>query len=123
MNRMSGKETSKPVNDSSSPGSYPGSLSPHLDTVENVLNVFNLDPIWGLSKDDVNAAFGRNGPNLLKPPKRPSRLAILTRQIMNAMTIVLIAAMAVSFGTMDWIAAGFILLLVIINVSVGFTRV
>lgn len=39
------------------------------------------------------------------------------------MTIVLLAAMAVSFGTQDWIAAGVIAALVILNVSVGFSQV
>lgn len=38
------------------------------------------------------------------------------------MTLVLIAAMAVSFGTQDWIEAGVIAALVILNVTVGFTQ-
>lgn len=38
------------------------------------------------------------------------------------MTIVLIASMAVSFGTQDWIAGAVILALVILNVTVGFTQ-
>jgi magnesium-transporting ATPase (P-type) len=50
-------------------------------------------------------------------------LKLLGRQIVNAMTIVLLAAMAVSFGTQDWIAAGVIAALVILNVSVGFSQV
>ena len=50
-------------------------------------------------------------------------LNLLGRQIVNAMTIVLLAAMAVSFGTQDWIAAGVIAALVILNVSVGFSQV
>ncbi len=39
------------------------------------------------------------------------------------MTLVLIAAMAVSFGTQDWIEAGVIGALVILNVVVGFSQV
>jgi hypothetical protein len=39
------------------------------------------------------------------------------------MTIVLLAAMIVSFSTMDWIAGGVIAALVILNVSVGFSQV
>jgi Na+-exporting ATPase len=35
------------------------------------------------------------------------------------MTLVLIAAMAVSFGTMDWVSGGVIAALVILNVGVG----
>lgn len=35
------------------------------------------------------------------------------------MTLVLIAAMAVSFGTMDWVSGGVIAALVVLNVGVG----
>ena len=35
------------------------------------------------------------------------------------MTLVLISAMAVSFGTMDWVSGGVIAALVILNVGVG----
>ena len=39
------------------------------------------------------------------------------------MTLVLIAAMAVSFGTQDFIAGGVIAALVILNVTVGASQV
>lgn len=47
--------------------------------------------------------------------------ALLTTKtcIYTAMTLVLIAAMAVSFGTMDWVSGGVIAALVVLNVGVG----
>jgi Na+-exporting ATPase len=41
----------------------------------------------------------------------------------NLERLVLLAAMAVSFGTQDWIEAGVIAALVALNVSVGFSQV
>jgi len=38
------------------------------------------------------------------------------------MTLVLLAAMAVSFGTQSYVEAGVIALLVVLNVSVGFSQ-
>jgi magnesium-transporting ATPase (P-type) len=49
-------------------------------------------------------------------------MKLFLRQILNAMTLVLIAAMAVSFGTQDWIEAGVIAALVVLNVVVGFSQ-
>lgn len=46
-------------------------------------------------------------------------MSILVRNTLNAMTLVLIAAMAVSFGTQDFISGGVIAALIVINVGVG----
>lgn len=47
---------------------------------------------------------------------------LLSRQVLNAMCLVLIASMAVSFGTKSWVEGGVIALLVVLNVSVGFSQ-
>ena len=96
--------------------------APHTAPAEKVLGQYHVNPVWGLSEDEARATLEQDGPNELEPPKRPSRLKILLRQILNAMAIVLLGAMAVSFGTQDWIAAGVIGLLVFLNVYVGYTR-
>lgn len=59
------------------------------------------------------------GPNKLKEIPPPSFWSILVRNTLNAMTLVLIAAMAVSFGTSDFISGGVIGALVVVNVGVG----
>jgi Na+-exporting ATPase len=83
---------------------------------------FSVNPKWGLTEARAQEILLRNGPNLLKPPQQPSRLKIFLAQVLNAMTIVLIAATAVSFAIMDWISGGVIVLLVVINVYVGYSR-
>ncbi|EJD55236.1 potassium/sodium eff [Auricularia subglabra TFB-10046 SS5] len=95
---------------------------PHTVPSETILAQLDVDPHWGLADDQAKERLAQNGPNRLKPPKKPSRLKILLAQVLNAMTIVLIGAMLVSLGTLDWIAAGVIGLLVFINVSVGYSQ-
>jgi len=95
---------------------------PHTLPAGKVLSRFGLDPKWGLTMDRARETLLRDGPNRLKPPQKPSRFKFFLAQVLNAMTIVLIAATAVSLATMDWISGGVITLLVVINVYVGFSR-
>ena len=95
---------------------------PHTLPTEKILSRFGVDPQWGLTEDRAKEMLLRDGPNRLQPPQKPSRARIFLAQVLNAMTIVLIAATAVSFATLDWISGGVIALLVVINVSVGFLR-
>lgn len=97
-------------------------LPPHVRPADQILKELGVDVSWGLSVQRAAKVLAENGPNRLKPPKPPSRLKILLGQITNAMTIVLLAAMAVSLGTKDWISAGVIGALVALNVSVGYSR-
>jgi P-type Na+/K+ transporter len=99
-----------------------GYVPPHVRPSEDLLKEFNVDPAKGLSTERAALLLAENGPNQLRPPTRPSKLKILLGQITNAMTIVLLGAMAVSLGTQDWIAMGVIGALVTLNVSVGYVR-
>jgi len=95
---------------------------PHTLPATDFLSRFSVDPKWGLTEDRAQEILLRNGPNRLRPPQNPSRLKIFLAQVLNAMTIVLIAATAVSLAFMDWISGGVIVLLVVINVYVGYSR-
>jgi Na+-exporting ATPase len=133
-------------------------FAPHNTASSKVLEALSSDADHGLSEEDARKRLELYGPNRLKPPKRPSVMKIIVRQVGNAMTLVLsesgvgsplgcsvagplpragvgppcrdvlldwmlkpvsVAAMAVSFGTMDWISGGVIAALVILNVAVG----
>ncbi|EOR00553.1 hypothetical protein E3P92_04153 [Wallemia ichthyophaga] len=94
----------------------------HVRDSSDILHEHSVDPLLGLSFDRVDQLQKEFGPNRLRPPPKPSLLKIFGTQLGNAMTLVLIAAMAVSFGTQDWIEAGVIAALVILNVTVGFTQ-
>ena len=95
---------------------------PHTLPAGRVLSRFGVDPKWGLTVDRAKEILLKDGPNRLKPPQNPSRMKIFLAQVLNAMTIVLIAATGVSLATTDWISGGVIALLVVINVYVGFSR-
>jgi Na+-exporting ATPase len=95
---------------------------PHTLPATDLLSRFGVDPIWGLTEGRAQEVLLRNGPNRLRPPQKPSRMKIFLAQVLNAMTIVLIAATAVSFAVMDWISGGVIVLLVVVNVYVGYSR-
>jgi Na+-exporting ATPase len=95
----------------------------HVLTDRRVMEELETNSEKGLSSQAAKALHEKWGDNILEPPPKPSPLKLLGRQILNAMTLVLLAAMAVSFGTQDWIEAGVIAALVALNVSVGFSQV
>ncbi|BEJ14512.1 hypothetical protein CspHIS471_0402790 [Cutaneotrichosporon sp. HIS471] len=101
-------------------GSYgPLSFAAYTAEPSKVLSALESNQAHGLSDDEAAKRLVDYGPNRIKPPKKPSIWGICLRQIGNAMTIVLISAMAVSFGTLDFISGGVIAALVILNVTVG----
>ncbi len=63
---------------------------------------FQSDINTGLSEDQVAQRLNEHGPNQLKETNRVSATSILIRQMANALTLVLLAAMALSFGVKDW---------------------
>ena len=91
----------------------------HTLTSDVVIEAFDTDVDNGLTEDQARQALDKYGPNKLKEIPPPSFWSILVRNTLNAMTLVLIAAMAVSFGTQDFISGGVIAALVVINVGVG----
>ena len=64
-------------------------FAPHTAQSSKVIEALHADPKIGLSESEVRGRLEAHGPNRLKPPKRPSPLAIVMRQIGNAMTLVL----------------------------------
>ncbi|MEL7491496.1 MAG: HAD-IC family P-type ATPase [Pseudomonadota bacterium] len=73
----------------------------------------------GLSAAEANARLAKYGPNELPETGRYSRLRIILRQLNNPLTLILFVAMAVSFGLGENTDGVFILLVVVINVTVG----
>ncbi|BEI94986.1 uncharacterized protein CcaverHIS019_0705670 [Cutaneotrichosporon cavernicola] len=91
----------------------------HTAEAVKVLEALRVDPTEGLSTSEAAARLETYGPNRIKPPPKVNIFKIFLRQVANAMTVILIGAMAVSFGVMDWIAGGVIAGLILLNVSVG----
>ncbi|KAL4973931.1 hypothetical protein BDW66DRAFT_140998 [Aspergillus desertorum] len=74
----------------------------------------------GLTKEEAARRLQQYGPNQLDEGEGVSVVKVLVRQVANAMMLVLILAMAVSFGIQSWIEGGVISAVIILNIVVGF---
>lgn len=74
----------------------------------------------GLTTADAAERLNEFGRNELGDAKGVNPTKILTRQVANAMTMVLIIAMVVSFAIRSWIEGGVVAGVIFINVAVGF---
>ncbi|PWN53615.1 putative ENA2-plasma membrane P-type ATPase [Violaceomyces palustris] len=87
----------------------------------SVLKALGIDdPEHGLNNSEISTRKQEYGPNQLEGGDEISILKIMLNQVANAMTLVLILAMAVSLGIKSWIEGGVIAGVVAINVIVGF---
>ncbi|KAK8097456.1 hypothetical protein PG984_016595 [Apiospora sp. TS-2023a] len=98
----------------------PLSRPAHALSWEDVLSELGTDALDGLSADEAESRKTRFGPNELGDAEGVQPLKIIIAQIANAMTLVLILAMAVSFGIQSWIEGGVISAVILLNVVVGF---
>lgn len=78
----------------------------------------NIDD--GLTANDASQRLEEHGRNELGESKGVNPGKILLRQVANAMTLVLIIAMVVSFAIMSWIEGGVIAGVIFINIAVGY---
>lgn len=76
----------------------------------------------GLSNIEAAARLERDGPNRLEGSGKISTGEVLLRQVSNALTIVLLAAMALSYGTMDFIEGAVISAVILLNIVLGFIQ-
>ncbi|OJD30192.1 potassium sodium efflux p-type fungal-type [Diplodia corticola] len=76
----------------------------------------------GLSAAEAQKRVEEHGRNELGDAEGVAPGKILLRQIANAMTLVLILAMAVSFAIQSWIEGGVIAAIIILNIVVGFLQ-
>ncbi|OQV03571.1 hypothetical protein CLAIMM_08597 isoform 1 [Cladophialophora immunda] len=76
----------------------------------------------GLTAAETRQRLGTYGRNELDDGPRVQPFKILLRQIANAMMLVLILAMAVSFGIQSWIEGGVVTAVIVLNIVVGFLQ-
>ncbi|KAG8687900.1 hypothetical protein FRC11_006407 [Ceratobasidium sp. 423] len=116
----------------------PGAFST-LDTCTTLtIDNTDVDPVWhvltpaavarhlatdtelGLTNQAVTERVAQYGKNQLKEPQGVSILKVLLAQVANALTLVLVGAMALSFGVNDWVEGGVITAVILLNIIVGF---
>ncbi|KAK7207128.1 sodium transport ATPase [Myxozyma melibiosi] len=76
----------------------------------------------GLTEDAASARLASNGRNVLESAAGVSIWQIFFRQVSNSLTLVLLIAMALSYGTSDWIEGGVITAVICLNIGIGFVQ-
>ncbi|KAE8211682.1 hypothetical protein CF327_g4598 [Tilletia walkeri] len=94
----------------------------HLLPVDVVCAHFGTHPKGGLGPAEIEQRQRDFGPNQLTDPTRVSALNILARQVFNALTLVLIGALVLSFAVKDWVEGAVVCAVIVINVGLAFTQ-
>lgn len=97
----------------------PLSKPAHSLTYDDILRELQVNSEEGLSAAEAKKRLELHGPNELEGGEGVSLAKIVIRQIANAMMLVLIIAMAVSFGIQSWIEGGVIGAVIGLNIVVG----
>ncbi|KAL1796493.1 hypothetical protein ACET3X_005033 [Alternaria dauci] len=98
----------------------PMSLPAHSLTLEQVKTELKTEEWHGLDDAEAKRRVDEYGSNELGEAESVSPFKILIAQVANAMTLVLIMAMAVSFGIKSWIEGGVVAFVIGLNIVVGF---
>ncbi|ORY15986.1 sodium P-type ATPase-like protein [Clohesyomyces aquaticus] len=98
----------------------PLSRPAHALTYAQVIEETKCNADNGLTTSEAHTRLEVHGKNELGDGQgvRPGK--ILLRQVANAMTLVLILAMGVSFGIKSWIEGGTVAAIIVLNITVGF---
>ncbi|KAK1753723.1 sodium transport ATPase [Echria macrotheca] len=98
----------------------PLSRPAHALTFQKVAEELNADTLAGLSPAEAKRRLEEFGSNDLGEAEGVQPIKIVIAQVANAMTMVLILAMAVSFGIGSYIEGGVVAAVILLNVVVGF---
>ncbi|KAI6776887.1 hypothetical protein HG530_000832 [Fusarium avenaceum] len=93
---------------------------PFLLTIEETAEALGTSIDKGLTSQQVAQAQEKYPKNELDVGGTIPWYSILTKQLLNAMIIVLAFAMALSFGIKDYIEGGVLVFVIVLNVTIGF---
>ncbi|KFA60340.1 hypothetical protein S40285_06042 [Stachybotrys chlorohalonatus IBT 40285] len=93
---------------------------PFLLTVEETAQALGTSIDKGLTSEQVAQLQQKYPTNELDVGDTIAWYRILGKQIFNAMIIVLVFAMALSFGIQDYIEGGVLVFVIVLNVTIGF---
>ncbi|KAL1905386.1 hypothetical protein Sste5344_008879 [Sporothrix stenoceras] len=115
-------EKNTPVAQEHVPGqsNKPLSRPPHAMVFSEVLKELRVDAATGLSGSEAQSRLAEYGPNELDMHKGVQPWKILMEQVLNAMTLVLVLALAASFGIQAWIPGGILGGIILLNIGIGF---
>ncbi len=91
----------------------------YVQPITEILRIFETDPFWGITSEEAKKRLARYGPNALpEVPPVPFWRKFLG-QLRSFLVIILLAATALSMLLGDWIEAGAILAIVVLNAFIG----
>lgn len=96
------------------------SRQPFLLSTEEIVQHLQTNLDTGLSSTKVQEYAQNYGENKLEGDGGVAWYKILSKQATNAMILVLVLAMALSYGVEDFIEGGVITAVIILNISIGF---
>ncbi|KAF1919362.1 hypothetical protein BDU57DRAFT_491645 [Ampelomyces quisqualis] len=94
----------------------------HALAFHEVVEQTKCNPDDGLTTSEAKSRLEKHGSNDLGEDGGVSPGKILLRQVANAMTLILVAAMAVSFAIESWIEGGVVTAIILLNVIIGFVQ-
>ena len=93
---------------------------PFLLSIDDISKHLQTDTESGLSSAQIERYRQKYGENRLEGEGGVKWYSMLLKQISNAMILVLVLAMALSYGVTDYIEGGVITAVIILNVVIGF---
>ncbi len=97
--------------------------SPHALPVDELISAIQADIENGLSEDEARRRGESFGPNRITEETGPSRWALLARQFSDVLVLILLAAALISGLLLgDWLEAGVIVAIVLLNSAIGFVQ-
>jgi len=98
----------------------------HLDfhalSPEATFDALGVDATLGLSEEEVLNRRNRYGRNVLTPPKRQSAVLRFLLQFHQPLVYILLASAAITVSLGEWVDAGVIFAVVLVNSIIGFVQ-
>ncbi|CAL3965589.1 unnamed protein product [Diplocarpon coronariae] len=94
----------------------------HVSDGHAVAAQLGVDPQHGITSAEARARLERDGPNRIAGAGQVSVGEVLLKQVSNSLTIVLLIAMALSYGTLDFIEGAVITAVILLNIVLGFVQ-
>ncbi len=86
---------------------------------EEIIHEFSVNPATGLSTAEAQARLEKYGPNKLKGKPKKSMLKRFFAQLQDVLIYVLLGAAVITIGVGEWIDAIIILMVVLLNATIG----
>jgi Ca2+-transporting ATPase len=94
----------------------------HALSITDATKHLASDRECGLSSTEAERRLARYGPNELPRPSRASALRVFAAQFTDLLVLLLLAAIAVSLALQEWLDAGAIGAILVLNAALGFAQ-